>query len=269
MKKMTFTDSIICGDNVAVMREMPNTCIDLTVTSPPYDNLRTYGGDAWDFEEVAKELFRITKQGGVVVWVVGDKADNFCETLSSFRQALFFKDVGFNVVDTMIYRKSGAFYKYNHRNYPQAWEFMFILGKGRPKSFNPLRDKPNSQRGTPVTGTKRNPDGTLKPEHNIGRVLGDVGMRDNVWTYDTGYMLSSKDSISFQHPAIFPERLAADHIISWSNPGDMVLDPFSGSGTTCKMAKLLGRHWIGIEINPEYIEISNKRLAQGVLDFAS
>lgn len=101
---------ITLGDCVELMKEIPDDFIDLTVTSPPYDNLRDYNNEmTWNFEkfkEVAKELFRITKPGGVVVWVVGDATIKGSETGTSFRQALFFKDCGFNLHDTMIYKKT-------------------------------------------------------------------------------------------------------------------------------------------------------------------
>lgn len=258
---MIFLDSIVCGDNVAIMKQMPNDCIDLTVTSPPYDNLRTYGGHAWDFEAVARELFRVTKQGGVVVWVVGDATINGSETGTSFRQALYFKEIGFNLHDTMIYQKKD-FPPLTHNRYEQQFEYMFVFSKGKPSTFNgiripskyagELRNKRNNKHE--VTSAIRNREGytTIK----------ETKLKTNVW-------LMAGAHTNHNHPAIFPEQLATDHILSWSNECDSVFDPFSGSGTTCKMAKELGRHWIGIEVNPEYIEISDKRMRQEVLSFES
>ena len=262
---MIFLDSIVCGDNVQIMKQMPDNCIDLTITSPPYDNLRTYGGHEWDFEEVARELFRVTKQGGVVVWVVGDATINGSETGHSFQQALFFRATGFNM-ETMIYRKTCYPRSGSLLFYQSAFEFMFLFMKDNPKTFNPVADRKNKKAGICSTGTKREVDGSLS---RYDFQVNEYKQRDNVWDYDPGFMKGTKDIIAYKHPAIFPEALAADHIRSWSNEGDTVLDPFSGSGTTCKMAKKLGRHWIGIEINPEYIEISNKRMRQGVLFFGS
>jgi DNA modification methylase len=262
-------NQIICGDNVAVMRQMPDRCIDLTVTSPPYDNLRTYNGESnWNFEvfkEVAKELFRITKPGGVVVWIVGDATIKGSETGTSFKQALFFKDIGFNLHDTMIYKRHSP-HPPNIR-YWQTFEYMFVLSKGKPKTFNLLTQKKTRHAGFKKQ-TIRRKDGTIETlegnakERIINAQQSAERIRDNVWEISSGYGRSSKDSIAYQHPAIFPEQLANDHIISWSNIGDVVLDPMCGSGTTCKMAKLTGRNFIGIDISEEYCEIARRRVEQ-------
>ncbi len=254
-----FKDKFICGDNVEVLRQFPNDCIDLTVTSPPYDNLRTYNGFEWDFKCVAKELYRVTKPGGVVVWVVGDATINGSETGTSFRQALYFKDeVGFNLHDTMIYAKTGFAKPFPNR-YHQVFEYMFVLSKGKLKTFNPIKDRRNRYVGK---NTKHNSwreiDGALTSRK--GTVVKEMGKRFNIWKYKIGKNLHTKDSSAFKHPAIFPEQLAQDHILSWSNPGDIVLDPMVGSGTTCKMAALNNRNYIGIDISEEYCEIARERI---------
>jgi site-specific DNA-methyltransferase (adenine-specific) len=260
-----FIDSIVCGDNVMTMNQLPDACIDLTVTSPPYDNLRIYGGQDWNFETVARELFRITKQGGVVVWVVGDATINGSETGTSFKQGLFFIEIGFKLHDTMIYEKSG-FSNPARNRYHQVFEYMFILSKNTPKTFNGIKDRKNIWDRRWGIGTTRNKAGILEPTKEAKFRYGEKGLRFNIWRYNSGGMnMISEDDITYKHPAPFPERLASDHIESWSNKGDVILDPFSGSGTTCKIAKKLRRHWIGIEINSAYIEISNKRMAQEVL----
>lgn len=254
-------NKIICGDNVEVLKTFDNECIDLTVTSPPYDNLRTYKGHTWDFENLAKELYRVTKQGGVVVWVVGDATINGSETGTSFRQALYFKDIGFRLHDTMIFERQARFPD-SVRYYP-CFEYMFILTKGSPKTVNLIKDKKNSQSGNNLSSsTERNKDGSMRPMHGAihKKTVKEFGVRGNIWRYGSGFMLSTTDKIAFQHPAIFPEKLAHDHIISWSNEGDVVLDPFCGSGTTCKMAKILNRKYIGIEIAKEYCEIAEQRI---------
>ena len=260
------TNIIICGDNCEVMRTMPSESIDLVVTSPPYDNLRTYGGHPWDFEGVAQELWRLIKPGGVVVWVVNDATVNGSETGTSFRQALRFMDIGFRLHDTMIFHRVAKFPE-TTRYYP-TFEFMFVLSRESPKSINLICDKPNNCAGQSLaSSTQRRQDGEMEESwamRNDARVK-DFGVRDNVWKFANGFNHSSKDVVAFDHPAIFPEALARDHILSWSNEGDIVLDPFSGSGTTAKMAKHNGRQYIGIEVNPEYVEISLKRLEQGVL----
>lgn len=235
--------------------------IDLTVTSPPYDNLRTYNGFQFDFERIAAELWRVTKPGGVVVWVVGDQTKNGSETGTSFRQALHFMGLGFALADTMIYQKTDAAFPRNgHKKYPGAFEYMFVLSKGKIKTFNLIRDRKNKKAGIIMTGTVRQEDGSTKPSHNNGKPIADLGARPNIWGYSTGFGKSSADKIAFKHPAIFPEALARDHILSWSNPGDTVLDPFVGSGTTLKMARELGRHSIGIDVSQEYIDLARQRL---------
>ena len=242
------------------MRMLPDNSIDLTVTSPPYDNLRTYNGFSWDFESVAKELYRVSKQGGIVVWIVGDSTVKGSETCTSFKQALFFKEVGFNLHDTMIYEKPPRGAVGNNRGYWQSFEYMFVFSKGKPKTINLIKDRKNSEVRSGDKGTKRLQDGTLKHISRSG--YGEFGRRTNIWRYGIGKGQSTKDDVAFKHPAMFPEKLAKDHIISWSNEGDIVLDPFMGSGTTAKMALLNNRQYIGFELSEEYCEIANARIAE-------
>lgn len=245
---------LITGDNVTVLRQFPDDFVDLTVTSPPYDNLRTYNGFTWDFEALAKELYRVTKPGGVVVWVVGDATVKGSETGTSFRQALYFKDVcGFNLHDTMIYRKSSTGACGSNKCYWQEYEYMFVLTKGKVKTVNRLADIPNKHAGKVRPKLKYS-----ERSERDGVVVKDYAIRGNVWTYNTSF--GSGDDVGIKHPAKFPEALANDHIISWSNEGDVVLDPFMGSGTTGKMALLNNRKFIGVELSPEYVEIAKKRI---------
>jgi site-specific DNA-methyltransferase (adenine-specific) len=250
------------GNCLEVLAQLPAESIDLTVTSPPYDDLRTYNGYTFDFEGIAKELFRVTKPGGAVVWVVGDATVKGSETGTSFRQALYFKDVcGFNLHDTMIYHKTDmAFPRHGHRKYPGAFEYVFVLTKGRVKTFNMIKDRKNKLAGATMSGTVRQVDGSVKPSRAAGKQVAEFGARSNVWGYSTGKGKSSTDAIAFEHPAIFPEALALDHILSWSTEGDTVLDPFTGSGTTGKMAVQAGRKFIGIEISREYHRIATARI---------
>jgi len=257
-------NTVICGKAEDVLKTFPDGCIDLTVTSPPYDNLRTYHGYEFNFKCIAQELYRVTKQGGVVVWVVGDSVINESESGISFKQALYFKEIGFNLHDTMIYQKNNNPFPETVR-YAQKFEYMFIFSKGRVSIFNPLKDRKNLQSGIKKGSTTRQKDGKTKKMKTT--TISEFGMRGNVWKYDTGFNKTTKDTYAFQHPAMYPEKLAGDHILSWSNKGDTVLDPMCGSGTTLKMAKELGRNYIGIEISPEYCKIAERRLSQGVLPF--
>jgi len=256
-------NSIICGDNVETLAGFPDDCIDLTVTSPPYDNLRTYGGHSWDFEGVAQQLWRVTKPGGVVVWVVNDATVDGSETGTSFRQALRFMELGFRLHDTMIWHRVGAFPELTR--YHPAFEFMFVFSDGQPKTFNCIKDRKTTTGGIAASSRmERQSDGTIR---RPGReyVRAEFVARHNIWDIKAGWGQSADEKFAFDHPAIFPEALARDHILSWSNEGDTVLDPFSGSGTTAKMAKHNGRQFIGIEVNAEYCEIAEERLRQGVL----
>ena len=252
-------DKIYNEDCIETMKRMPDNFIGLTVTSPPYDNLRTYNGYCFDFENVAKQLYRVTKEGGVVVWVVGDATIDGDETGTSFRQALYFKECGFNLHDTMIYEKAGSDAPHPNR-YFNVFEYMFVFSKGKIGTTNILADKKNVWGGTTSFGcrTKREKDGSLTPK-GIAHV-NEYGVRGNIWRYANGRNYSTKDDVAWGHPAIFPEALAADHIRSWSNEGDLVYDCFMGSGTTAKMAMTLNRHYIGSEISEEYCKIIDKRL---------
>ena len=249
-------NKIYCENCLDTMSRMPNDFIDLTVTSPPYDNLRNYNGYDFDFESIAKELFRVTKKGGVVVWVVGDATINGSETGTSFKQALYFKGIGFNL-DTMIYGKTGGMFS-NNISYPNIFEYMFIFSKGLKKTINLIKDKKNKGFGKLYISHSRDKNGNQKysPTQTL---TPEFSFRGNIWFYDTGGSVSD-DNISHQHPAIFPEDLARDHIKSWSNEGDLIYDPFMGSGTTAKMAHLLNRNWIGSEISSEYCKIAEKRI---------
>ena len=243
------------------MKLMPNNFVDLTVTSPPYDDLRTYNGYSFDFESIAKELFRVTKEGGVVVWVVGDATKKGTESLTSFRQALFFKECGFSV-ETMIFETS-TYMPIRANRYDNNFQYMFVFSKGKPKTFNPIMVKKSEkslQRGKSGRDVSfREIDG--KRQNKKPQKITTHKQKTNIWRFLTGFC-SSSDNVASKHPAIFPEQLANDHIISWSNENDIVYDPFMGSGTTAKMAKINNRNYIGSEISKEYCDIIAERLAR-------
>ena len=253
-------NKIYCEDCLETMSRMEDNFIDLTVTSPPYDNLRTYndnidetwGEDVW--KPIIKELYRVTKEGGVVVWVVGDATINGSETGVSFRQALWAKECGFSLHDTMIWNK-GKFSAVGalKTRYAPVFEYMFILAKNSLKTFNPIKDKRNKTFGQKITGHVRQADGSMKKKSTEGNITKEYGQRYNIWK-------QCPKQGNNNHPAPFPESLAKDHIYSWSNEGDIVYDPFCGSGTTPKMAHLLKRNWIGSELSQEYVDLSYKRL---------
>ncbi len=248
-------NKVICGDVVEVMKTFPPDSIDLVVTSPPYDELRTYNGYRFNFEGIARGLFRVVKKGGIVVWVVGDKIKKGNRSLTSFRQALFFQSIGFNVHDVMIYKKRNTpFMRMNA--YTNCFEFMFVFSKGTPRIFRPLKVK-TARQGYEMFVFNKGPDGVNK------KILGELKPEKtmtNIWEYAVGLHGTTSDVFAFDHPAVFPEKLAEDHILSWTKSGDVVFDPMCGSGTTCKMAKKNSRRYIGCDISPEYVELSKKRL---------
>lgn len=242
--------NLIQGDCITEMQKMESNIIDLTVTSPPYDNLRTYAGTLdWNFDifkQVANELYRITKDGGVVVWVVGDATVKGSETGTSFRQALYFKEIGFNLHDTMIYQRKTA--PLTHNRYEQEFEYMFVFSKRKPKCCNHILI-PSIHAGKDKGSVGKN-----RQQHIAEKtIVKSERIKGNIWHYAVG-------GKKIDHPATFPEQLANDHIISWSNENDLVFDPFMGSGTTGKMAKLNNRKFIGIEKVPEYFQIAKERI---------
>ena len=242
------------ADCVEFMRGMDEECVDLTVTSPPYDNLRDYEGYSFDFENIAEHLYKVTKPGGIVVWVVGDKI-NGGRTLTSFRQGLFFQEIGFQMHDVMIYQKKNTPFMRSNA-YTNCYEFMFVLSRGKPNTFNPLKVK-TARYGMEMLTHNKGPDGVNK---KVLKELKKQKTRTNIWSYAVGYGGTTTDKIAFKHPAVFPEKLAEDHILSWTNPGDIVFDPMCGSGTTGKMALKHRRRFIGVDISEEYIAIAKERV---------
>lgn len=242
-----------------LLNALPSDSIDMAITSPPYDQLRTYNMFDWNFEAIAHQTYRVLKAGAVLVWVVGDATIDGSETLTSFRQALYFRDVaGFRMHDTMIYKKAGVVYPEINRYYPQ-FEYMFVFSKGRPNTTN-LQTQRNRYAGTSNYGdlTTREVDGSLTNKGK--RTIKEFGVMGNVWEFVTGFGNSSRDKEAFLHPAAFPEKLAERHILTWSNPGDVVLDFFMGSGTAAKMARRHNRRYMGCDVSQEYVTLARKRL---------
>lgn len=249
-------DQIHCGDCIALMKRIEPNSIDLVVTSPPYDTLRNYNGFLFTFEKIVAGLLSVLKDHGVVAWVVGDKIENGNRSLTSFRQAIYFQEHGFKIHDIMIYQKKNTPFMRSNA-YTNCYELMIVLSKKGPKTFNPI-----------MVGTRRNGYEMLphnkKADGINKKTLGELKetkVKNNIWQYAVGLGGTTRDKIAFTHPAIFPEKLAEDQILSWTNEGDIVLDPMCGSGTTCKMAMVNNRHYIGIDISEEYCKIARQRLS--------
>jgi DNA modification methylase len=241
------------------LHRMPDDYVDMTITSPPYDDLREYNGYHFPVEEIAESLFRKTATGGVVIWVVGDKTVNGSETLTSFRHAIIFKEAGFNVHDTMLYVKNNPIPSDCGKRYRQSFEYMFCFSKGQPKTFNPLTE-PTKSAGTKIKAFRITERGRGNvPLEDIGRQIKSERKVSNIFTYNVGTS-SSRDRIAFEHPAIFPEQLVEDQIRTWTHEDDLVYDPFMGSGTTAKIAELLKRRWLGSEVSANYVHLSQRRI---------
>lgn len=253
-----FINKIIEGNCVEVMRQFGDNVIDLTVTSPPYDDLRNYKGFVFPFEEIAKELYRVTKTGGIVVWVVNDATINGNETGTSFKQALYFQQVGFNLHDTMIFRKTNPIPQIYRKRYNNEFEFMFVFSKGAVKTHNPIMVD-CLHAGLELNGTTyKNFSKNEQTREKLAKPVKDKKIKGNIWEYVVGK--KQEDQESKGHPAPFPCELVRDHIKSWTNQGDLVFDPMSGSGTTARVACEMGRKYIGIDISHEYCEIARKRV---------
>lgn len=256
-------NQVLHCDCVLGMRALPDACIPLTVTSPPYDKLRMYDGHALPFELfqlVACELYRVTMPRGVIVWVVQDGTDkNGSETGTSFRQREFFKNLGMSAHATMIMKVNACRFP-NNRRYCQQFHYAFVLSKGKPRVINVLRDSANQHPGDVVKHSHRSKDGKLVTCLMPHKRLAAYGYRGNVWDYKVGNGQTTKDRFAFNQTALMPELMAEDHILSWSNPGDLVFDPMCGAATTCKMALLNHRKFLGMEIHQTYWEIACKRM---------
>lgn len=253
-----YIDSIICGDCVEVMKSFPDEFINLTVTSPPYDNLRTYKGYTFPFEDIVKQLYRVTKEGGVVVWIVSDATINGSETGTSFKQALFFMNQGFNLHDTMIFSKTNPVPQIYRKRYTNVFEYMFVFSKGAVSTHNGIKI-PCLHAGLELKGTTyKNYSKGEQSRSKLANPVKTEKLKGNIWEYVVGK--NAVDQEAKDHPAPFPYQLALDHILSWSNEKDIVLDPMCGSGTTCCAALDSHRHYIGIDISKEYCELSERRL---------
>jgi DNA modification methylase len=263
MNMEKYTNQIIEGNCVEVMRQFDNESIDLTVTSPPYDDLRNYKGFIFPFEDIAKELYRITKQGGVVVWVVNDATINGSETGTSFKQALYFREIGFNLHDTMIFKKTNPIPQIYRRRYNNEFEFMFVFSKGTVKTHHPLMVD-CLHAGLELNGTTyKNFSKNEQVREKLAKPVKDKKIKGNIWEYVVGK--KQEDQEAKGHPAPFPCELVRDHIKSWTNQGDIVFDPMCGSGTTPRVACEMGRKYIGIDISHEYCAIAKERV-QRIID---
>lgn len=270
---MVTVEGIYNGNSCELLKSITPESIDLVVTSPPYDGLRSYNGQApftWEsFKLIAAGLKSVMKDGGVVVWIVGDEVIKGSESGSSFKQISHFMEEGFLLHDTMLYEKNTSSFPASAKGkrYTQIFEYMFILSKKiPPKSVNLLCDKPNKWSGWVNWGKKthrENKDDVLISTKDI-KAVPDFSPRNNIWKYNVGSGFGTKNKDVYKHPASFPEALAIDNVLSWSNPGDTVLDPFMGSGTTGVACKRFDRKFVGIELDETYFTLALKRISETI-----
>jgi site-specific DNA-methyltransferase (adenine-specific) len=248
------------------MQRLEDNSIDLVITSPPYDNMRKYGdgknyhqrlkdtGYSFEFEEIAKELTRTLKEGGVIMWNVQDQTIKGSRTGNSMRQALYFmEECGLFMHDHLIWYKTGTPFPSPYR-YRNVWENMFVFSKGKPKHFDPILKRNKTGGDSRKRRRERDHNGELVMQEREVKIK-EWGIDDNVWYVSNHFKSNDKKRIE-NHPAIMPEELVRRHIQSWTNEGDIVYDPFSGSGTTSKVAAEMDRTYLGSEINKEYYEAS-------------
>lgn len=253
-------NEIHCGECCNFMQKMQDNCIDLTVTSPPYDTMRGYEGISFNFRKIARELFRVMKEGGTVVWIVADGMVEGGKTGTSFKQALYFKKIGFKLHDVMIWRRPNPTPQFPKiKRYTSCFDYMFILTKGKIKTFNPIMENTKTH-GKPMyrlTNSAMDKQSANRPRNITTKTLKEKRLM-NVWDVVNGYCVNRENKF---HPAVFPEKLAEMCISSWSNPDDVILDPFCGSGTVPKVAKMKNRNYIGIEISLSYVKEARKRVS--------
>lgn len=246
--------ALILGDSLDVLPSIDG--VNMVMTSPPYDGIRDYGEGfkPLDWQTCLTLLSQKILPGGVMVWNVGDQTVDGSESGTSFKQALHVMSQGLRLHDTMIYAKEGVTFPDANRYHP-AFEYMFVFSNGAPKHFNGIKDWRNKWAGTKMHGTDRNKDGTTTTISGVGRPVPELGLRRNWWVIPNAYNGDTEG-----HPAPMPYAMAYDHIASWSAPGETVLDPFLGSGTTALAAMKQGRKFVGIEIDEGYFEIAVKRV---------
>jgi site-specific DNA-methyltransferase (adenine-specific) len=255
-----YLNKITAGDSTKLLAKLDEESVDLIVSSPPYDNLRTYKGYNFDFEALAQQSVRVLKKGGVIVWVISDATIEGSETGTSFKQALYFMSLGLNLHDTMIFLKANPIPQIYRKRYTNEFEYMFVFSKGTVKTHNPLKI-PCLHAGLELGSTTyKNYSKGEQTRKKLANPVKAEKIKGNVWEYVVGKR--KEDASAKGHPAPFPFKLAIDHIQSWTNEGDIVLDPMNGSGTVCIAAKTLNRQYIGFDISEEYCELAKKRMKE-------
>jgi len=257
-------NKIICADNVSLLKTLPDECIDLVVTSPPYDELRDYNGYILDLHGLGEQLLRVLKDGGICVMVIQDSTKDFAKSLTSFRTIVDWCDnIGFRLFECNIYNRQGTEGAWWKQRFRVDHEYMPIFLKGkRPQYFDKENLKiPSKHANKVMTGanirTKNGKTGSRKVKINPTKCPGTV------MTF--GNTCGGESKLKSKHPAVFPNMLAYDMIECFCPPDGIVLDPFNGSGTTTLAAKSLGRNYIGIDVSDEYNKIAELRLETEII----
>lgn len=258
-----WVDKVHCMECVEGMEMLPDDCVDLVVTSPPYDAVRKYNGFAFDLHQTGAQIHRVLKDGGIAAMVIQDQTKDFGKSLTSFRTIIDWCDsFGFKLFECVIYRKNGSEGAWWKHRFRVDHEYIPLFLKGdRPAYFDkqPLR-VPSKHGGKVMSGSgNRRTDGATNG--TVRREINATKCRGTIWNY---LMAGDKNPLKRKHPAVFPDAIPSDLIQCFCPPGGIVLDPFIGSGSTAVQALKHERHFIGFDISQEYCDLCNQRLEKDV-----
>jgi DNA modification methylase len=248
-----------CAESSVALKKLPDNCIDIVVTSPPYDRIRDYNGFECNLHNIGEQLSRVLKDGGIIVMVIQDQTKDFGKSLTTFRTILDWCD-NFNLklFETVIYKKHGAEGAWWTKRFRVDHEYIPVFLKGkRPAYFTKEHLKiPSKHAGKTMTGcaTRLTNGSTLKSKK---LKINPTKCRGTIWDYVT---CGDGGKLKHEHPATFPDKIPVDFIETFCPPGGIVLDPFMGSGTTALAALNLGRNFLGFDISNEYVSLANKRV---------
>ena len=261
----------INADCLEALKLLPDNSVDLIITSPPYADQRvsTYGGVKpekyveW-FLPISKELLRVLKPDGTFVLNIKEKVVNGERSTYVMELIIEMKKQGWLWTEEFIWYKKNCFPGKWPNRFRDAWERLLQFNKS--KNFNMYQEEVMVPMGDWAKTRLKNLSETDKRRDN-SKVGSGFGKNVSKWVdrdkaYPTNVLNLATETGNKSHSAVFPKSLPAWFIKLFTKPGDMVLDPFLGSGTTSMVAGELGRKSIGIEILPEYYELSINNFKQ-------
>lgn len=289
MKEVEFINSILCGDSLNTLKNIPSAAVDCIVTSPPYYGQRDYamdgqlGGEDTPKEYVEKlaDLFdeckRVLKESGTLWLNLGDKYLDGNLLGMPWRVALALQDRGWILRNDIIWHKPNAMPHSAKNRLTTDHEYIFFFTK---KGANYFYDQ-DAIREEHVTFSEKskmkggkNHFGKNGGTPEKGKNAGNSNLHDGRW--DQAFHPNGRNKRTVwniplskfrdAHFAVFPEKLIEPCILAGCPTGGIVLDPFFGSGTTGVVASKLSRKYVGLELNPEYVEIAKKRLSNLQID---